>query len=132
MWPPAPRELAGKEVIRRPPTCALGPNVSRFIETIRDVHDKRAVGSAGTHGGRDHDRGTIRSVLLWSGLINYGILILWVLATLAARKFYHRIASWFGVSAEHFDLLNFVGLMFYKLAIFLFFLVPYLAIRIVG
>jgi Family of unknown function (DUF6868) len=75
---------------------------------------------------------TVRSVLLWSGIINYGILIFWVLVTLGARKMYHRIAGWFGVSAENFDLLNYAGMMFYKLVIFLFFLVPYLAFRIVG
>lgn len=72
---------------------------------------------------------TVRSVLLYSGLINYGILILWVVMALTTRKLYHRLAGWFGVSAEQFDVIQYAGIMLYKLAILLFFLGPYVALR---
>jgi hypothetical protein len=75
---------------------------------------------------------TLRGMLLWSGIINYGLLIVWVLAFLLAREPLHRIARWFGLSNELSDAMNYGGMMFYKLSIFLFFLVPYVALRIVG
>jgi hypothetical protein len=75
---------------------------------------------------------TLRGLLLWSGIINYGILIIWALAYMFARGFLHRIARWYGLSAETADLMNYGGLMFYKLSIFLFFLVPYVALRIIA
>ena len=71
----------------------------------------------------------LQGVLLWSGLLNYGLLILWVLMTFVARDFYHRKARWFGVSPEQFDLVNFAGILFYKVSIFLLFLMPYAALR---
>ncbi len=74
----------------------------------------------------------VRGVLLWSGIINYGILILWVLVILIARKPYHRLAGWLGISAENFDLIQFSGIMIYKLAIFFFNFIPYLALWIVA
>jgi hypothetical protein len=75
---------------------------------------------------------TLRGLLLWSGIINYGLLIVWVLAYLLARESLHRIARWFGLSNEVSDAMNYGGMMLYKLAIFFFFLVPYVALRIVG
>ena len=75
---------------------------------------------------------TVRSALLWSGIINYGILILWVLLVLFARGLIHRIARWYGLSAGHCDLIQFSGITLYKLLIFFFNLVPYVALRIVG
>jgi hypothetical protein len=102
------------------------------MEIIGDVHDKSAVGSRALVEVGIMTVDTFRSVLLWSGLINYGLLILWVLATLVGRRFYHWIAGKFGLSAEHFDLVNYIGILLYKVAIFFFFLVPYVALRIVG
>jgi hypothetical protein len=75
---------------------------------------------------------TVRSALLWSGIINYGILILWVLIVIIVRSPMHRVARWYGVSAENFDLIQFGGITLYKTAIIMFFLVPYVALRIVG
>jgi hypothetical protein len=75
---------------------------------------------------------TLRGLLLWSGIINYGLLVVWALGFLLARKPLHRIAGWFGLSSELADAMNYGGMMFYKLSIFLFFLIPYIALRIIG
>jgi hypothetical protein len=75
---------------------------------------------------------TLRGVLLWSGIINYGILIWWVLLYLFARGLFHRIAKLYRVPAETFDVIQFSGIVIYKLAIFFFNFVPYLALRIVA
>ena len=72
----------------------------------------------------------VRGVLLWSGIINYGILIFWILLYLFARGLLHRLARWYRLSPEQFDLIQFSGIVLYKLAIFFFNLVPYVALRI--
>ncbi len=75
---------------------------------------------------------TVRGVLLWSGVINYGLLIFWVVLSLLARNGMYRIGRLFHLSVEQFDALQYAGMTFYKLAIILLFLVPYIALRIVG
>jgi hypothetical protein len=75
---------------------------------------------------------TLRGMLLWSGILNYAVLVVWALAVLWAREPLRRIGRWYGVSGELFDALNYGGLMSYKLAIILFNLGPYLALRIIG
>lgn len=74
---------------------------------------------------------TLRGVLLWSGIINYGLLAFWGLLFVFARGWLYRKNRWIGISQEHFDAINYLGIVFYKVAIFLFFLVPYLALWIV-
>jgi hypothetical protein len=45
---------------------------------------------------------------------------------------YRLHGRWFRLSAEQFDALHYAGMAIYKLGIFLFCLVPYLALLIVG
>jgi hypothetical protein len=75
---------------------------------------------------------TLRGLLLWSGIINYGFLILWVFLHLFARGLCHRIAGWYRLPAESFDTIQFSGIVLYKMAIFFFNLIPYVALRIVA
>jgi hypothetical protein len=75
---------------------------------------------------------TVRGVLLWGAVINYALLASWGLLTLLARDRIRRKAPWFGVPAETFDAINYAGILFYKVSIFLFYLVPYIALRIVA
>jgi hypothetical protein len=75
---------------------------------------------------------TVRGVLLWGAIINYALLALWGLLTLLARDWLHRKGRWFGLPAETFDAINYAGIVFYKVSIFLFFLVPNIALRIVA
>jgi phosphoglycerol transferase MdoB-like AlkP superfamily enzyme len=73
----------------------------------------------------------LKRVLAWSIIINYLILIIWffvfVLAHDQLRDLHTR---WFKLSAEQFDLANYLGIAIYKIGIMLFFLVPYIAMRI--
>jgi len=72
----------------------------------------------------------IREVLGWCALINYGILLFWFLfLSLAHDWLYHFHGKWFSLSIEHFDAMHYLSMAFYKLSIFLFFLVPYLVLR---
>ena len=74
----------------------------------------------------------IREVLAWSDVINYALLILWFLIFSLAHDWLHGLhGKWFTLSEENFDAIHYLSMAFFKLCIFLFFLVPYLALRIV-
>lgn len=70
-------------------------------------------------------------VLGWSALINYIILVWWLLVFIFAHDLIYKVHSkWFKMSVEQFDSLHYLGLMLYKLAIFIFNLAPYLVLRL--
>ncbi|NOX27125.1 MAG: hypothetical protein GXP21_02830 [Gammaproteobacteria bacterium] len=74
----------------------------------------------------------IRDVLAWSAVINYSILLYWfVILTYAHDWVYQFHSRWFDLSTNTFDAIHYSAIAFYKLAIFLFNLVPYLALLIV-
>ena len=74
----------------------------------------------------------VRGVLLWSAVINYGLLVLWALWFLLAPGWSHRIGRWYRMSPEQMDVIQLAGMTFYKISIILFNIVPYVALRIVA
>ena len=75
---------------------------------------------------------TLRNLFLWSGIINYGLLILWIGLYLFARGPFRWLAALYRVPVETFDTIQFSGIVLYKLAIWFFNIIPYLALRIVA
>jgi hypothetical protein len=74
-----------------------------------------------------------RSALLWCTLINYGVLLLWVLlVVLPHERLYRLWGRLFHLPTGQFDALNVAGITLYKMLIILFNLVPYIALCIVG
>ena len=75
---------------------------------------------------------TFRDVLAWSGVINLGLLLWWVLFFMFAHDWTYRFHSrWFKLSVEKFDSIHYASIAFFKISILLFNIVPYLAIRLV-
>ena len=75
----------------------------------------------------------IRALLGWCTIINYGVLVVWFLFFLFARDWMRKLHSrWFRLPAAHFDAIHYAGMGLYKLGIFLFNLVPYVALLIVA
>jgi hypothetical protein len=75
----------------------------------------------------------LRDVLLWCTVLNYGLLLLWFLVFSLAHDWMYRFhGRWFRMSPEQFDAIHYAGIAFYKIGIFLFNLIPYVALRIVG
>jgi hypothetical protein len=75
---------------------------------------------------------TLRRVLLWCTVINYGILLVWFLFFMLAHDWMYQLhGRWFRLSVEQFDMLHYVGISVYKLGIILLNLVPYIALHIV-
>ena len=75
----------------------------------------------------------VRDALLWCLIINMGILLWWFLFfSLAHDWVYHFHGKWYKLSVERFDEIQYGGMAFYKICIFVFNIVPYLALCIVG
>ena len=75
----------------------------------------------------------IRSALLWSFVINMGLLLYWFAFFVRRHDLVYRIHSkWFNISVERFDAMHYGGMGIFKLFIMVFNLVPYIALHIVG
>jgi len=75
----------------------------------------------------------VRDALLWCFIINIGILIWWFLFfSLAHDWVYQFHGKWFKLSVEKFDAIHYASMAFYKICIFVFNIVPYFALSIVG
>ena len=73
----------------------------------------------------------IKAFLLWSVVINYGILLVWFGVFFIAHDWLYWLHTrWFRLSAEKFDPLNYAGMAVYKIGILLFNLVPLIALTI--
>lgn len=73
-----------------------------------------------------------RDVLGWCAVINVGLLLWWFLLITLAHDWVYRFHSkWFKLTVETFDAIHYAGIAFFKISIFLFNLVPYLALHIV-
>jgi hypothetical protein len=74
-----------------------------------------------------------RDFLLWSTIINYGILLVWFLAFVFAHDWMRRLhGTWFRLTDEQFDALHYGGMAIYKVGILLFNLTPFLAVSLLG
>jgi hypothetical protein len=75
---------------------------------------------------------TVRSFFLWCTVINYAVLLLWVVIFWFVHDWHYRLTNrFFKVSVETYDLVNFSGIAAFKIAIILLNLVPFLALCII-
>lgn len=75
----------------------------------------------------------VRSVLLWCTILNYAILLLWAMLLIFAHDGMYRLNSkFFRLTVEQFDLIHYGGIALYKIGVFLFNLMPCIALWIVG
>jgi hypothetical protein len=62
-----------------------------------------------------------------------GILLWWFLFFALAHDWVYQFhGKWFKLSVDKFDAIHYAGMAFFKICIFLFNIVPYFALRIVG
>ena len=75
----------------------------------------------------------VRSTLAWCIVIDLILLFWWFGFFVFAKDFvYRKHTKWFPMSKEDFNKIHYSAMAFFKIAIFVFHLVPYLAMRIVG
>ena len=76
---------------------------------------------------------TLRDVLLWCTVINYGLLLWWFAVFVLAHDWMYRLhGRWFRIPVEQFDAIHYGGMAIYKIGIFLFNLMPLIALYIVA
>ena len=76
---------------------------------------------------------TLREVLLWSMVINYGVLLIWfAVFTLAHDRIYALHHRWFSISRETFDALHYGGMAVYKIGVLLLNVAPLVALWLVS
>lgn len=76
--------------------------------------------------------GLLEKMLLWCSVINMGFLLFSMLMIKALRGFIYRVhGKLFNLPPEKIDSLLYLMLGVYKLGIFLFNIVPYIALRII-
>ncbi len=75
----------------------------------------------------------IRAALGWCTIINSSFLLFWAAFFVFGRSFIHRVhGGMFEISAPTTNAIHYSGMAFFKILIFVFNLVPYLALRIIG
>ena len=76
---------------------------------------------------------TLRDVLLWSMVVNYGVLLIWFAAfTVAHDRIYALHHRWFSISRETFDALHYGGMAVYKVGVLLLNVAPLVALWLVS
>ena len=74
---------------------------------------------------------TIAKVLLRCFVLGLVLLLLWFVAYLLASDLMYRQGKLFDLTPHAISVINFCGIAFVKVCILLFFLFPYIAIRLV-
>ena len=68
----------------------------------------------------------------WCAIINLALLTWWFLFLLFAHDWTWRLHSrWFQITRDRFDAIHYSGMAFYKISIFMFNVVPWLALNII-
>ncbi len=74
----------------------------------------------------------VSAVLIRCFLFSFALLLLWFLFFLLGGEQGYRIHSqWFDLTRRDYDLLCYYGMAFMKMCAILFFLFPYIAVRLV-
>lgn len=74
----------------------------------------------------------IAKVLIWSAIMGFVSIFLWFGIIAWGNDFCYTLHSrWFPISKEQFYAIHYAGILFTKLIVVTFFLIPYLAIRVV-
>lgn len=74
---------------------------------------------------------TLRAVLGWCTLLGWGVLLAWWGTVAGAGDWIFGLhGRWFGLTRPAFDAIHYAGMAFLKILILVFFLFPYLALRL--
>lgn len=75
----------------------------------------------------------LRGVLGWCTILGWALLLIWwAMVALAGDWMFQTHDKWFELSRPAFYVTHYAGMGLYKLLIIVFFLLPYLALRLVA
>lgn len=75
--------------------------------------------------------GTLAKILLRCFVLGYVLLLIWFVVSLVATGMIYGIGKLYGLTPHEVDLVNYCGMAVVKSIVLLFFLIPYIAIRLV-
>ena len=79
------------------------------------------------------DMQTLTSFFMWCTIINGGLLIFWVLATMAIPKLVYKTqVAFFPMSRENFNMVFYLFLGIYKIFFIVFNVIPFIVLMIMG
>lgn len=74
---------------------------------------------------------TVRAFLGWSAILNMLFVTVWFLLFTRAHDWMFSLhRRWFELSRESFDTIHYAGMACYKVSVWLFFIIPYCALRL--
>ena len=74
----------------------------------------------------------LKSFLLWCSIINISLLSIWFLLFAMAKDFVYKTHTrWYNIPKEKFDSIHYSAMVYWKLSIYLFNIVPYIALVII-
>lgn len=74
----------------------------------------------------------VADIFLWCFFLSVILLLFWFVFYLVSGYWVYRLHSnWFEISKHEYDLINYSGMALVKINVILFFLFPYLAIKLV-
>jgi hypothetical protein len=73
----------------------------------------------------------VAKALLWCFVFGALLLLIWAAFYMLAPGTIYRQAEWFGLTHHEVDLIHYCGMGFWKACVLLFFLFPYISLRIV-
>ena len=75
----------------------------------------------------------VRAFLGWGAILNMAMVTVWFALFVCAHDLMFTLhRRWFTISREAFDTLHYALIAAYKVGIWLFFIVPYFAVRLAG
>jgi len=75
----------------------------------------------------------LQAFFMWCSIINIGLLLVtFAIITLAKEWAYKIHSRWFNISKENFDLVLYCFIGFYKLLVWVFCIIPWIALSIIG
>ncbi len=76
---------------------------------------------------------TLQAFFMWCSIINFGLLLLSAVMIITAGNWAYKIHSrWFNISKPAFDIILYSFLGVYKLLVFVFCIIPWIALSIIG
>lgn len=74
-----------------------------------------------------------QAFFMWCSIINVGMLLIMFFICIAAKDWAYKMHSrWFNLSKENFDLVLYCFLGFYKVLVFVFCIIPWIVLSIMG
>ncbi|MFA6243056.1 MAG: DUF6868 family protein [Candidatus Hydrogenedentales bacterium] len=84
------------------------------------------------HSSHQESLETLARVLIRCFLGGAIFLLIWFISCVVARDSIYLLQSrWFGITREHFELVNYCGIAATKILIIVAFLIPYVSLRLV-